>query len=190
MQSNLLISFKGVENNYLKETFIETVQLFLSLHSHPILLCQCPIKHTTMQAQPIINADFFNKNKRAYRVSFRETTLIHDKIKVKDLPKNVLKGWFAHELGHIVDYQQRSYWNMIKFGLYYLFFDQCKIEAEKMADIYAIQFGFKKEIRAMKEYIINHADIDPKYKSRIEKYYLSPEEIEHLVQEIKENDDE
>jgi len=142
-----------------------------------------------MQAQPIVNMDFFNPEKRAYQVAFREVTLIHHDIKVKDLPEEVLKGWYAHELGHIVDYQKRGYWNMIKFGFNYLFFDTCKREAEKMADIYAVQYGFKNEIKQMKEYIINHADIDPKYRSRIKKYYLGPEEVEHLIYEIREEED-
>lgn len=190
MQSELLISFKGVNDEYVKNTFIETVENFHSLHSHQIVLCKHSIKHSTMQAQPIINFDFFSKNKRAYRVDFRETTLIHDDIKVKDLSEDVLKGWFAHELGHVVDYQERGYWEMIIFGINYFFFDQCKKEAEKMADVYAVRFGFEKEIRAMKEYIINHADIDPKYKKRIKKYYPGPEEIEHLIHEKKEIDNE
>jgi hypothetical protein len=190
MQTDLPITFVKVENAYLKKVFIETTESFKTLHTHPIVLCKRKIKHTTMQAQPIVNSDFFNKRRRAYRVDFRETTLIHEDIMVQDLPETVLKGWYAHELGHIVDYQERGYWNMIKFGFNYLFFDQCKKEAEKMADVYAIRFGFKDEIKEMKEFIINHADIDPKYKSRIKKYYLGPEEIEHIIQEIQEEEDE
>jgi hypothetical protein len=34
-----------------------------------------------------------------------------------------------------------------------------------------------------KNFILNHADIDPDYKKRIKQYYLSPEEIMQIVQD-------
>lgn len=37
-----------------------------------------------------------------------------------------------------------------------------------------------------KGFILNNADIDPRYKERIRKYYLSPDEIMILVKEREE----
>ena len=178
-----MIQYRNVEIEAIKNCFISVVNEFSTLHGHLIILNKTNIKSTTMQAQPILNKSFFSKKKRSFRVDYRETTLIHEDIKVKDLPYEVLQGWFAHELGHIVDYQERSGWDMIKFGINYLISDRCKTGAEKRADYYALQNGFKNEILAMKKYLIDHAHIDEKYKKRIKKYYASPEEIEHLILE-------
>ena len=184
--NELEVDFVGVEDAYLKECFIDVFKGFKSLHSHKIILKRKNIRKTTMQAQPIINGHFFNRKRRAYAVYFRETTLIHEDIKVKDLPEDVLKGWYAHEFGHIVDYQNRGPWNMIWFGITYLLSEHRKCGAEKMADVYAVKNGFAKEIKAMKTYIIEHADIDPDYRARIKKYYPGPEEIESMVLEHNE----
>jgi len=39
-----------------------------------------------------------------------------------------------------------------------------------------------------KDFILNNADITKSYKDRIKKYYLSPEEIMHLVEEREEKE--
>ena len=90
-------------------------------------------------------------------------------------------GWIAHELGHIMDYLNRSKPNLIWFGIKYLLSENHIVEAERSADTFAIQQGAEHYILKTKDFILNHASISAKYKDRIKKYYLSPEEIMELI---------
>jgi hypothetical protein len=37
------------------------------------------------------------------------------------VPYNVIVGWLAHELGHVLDYKDRSSINLMWFGVMYYF---------------------------------------------------------------------
>ncbi|MGB7393704.1 MAG: hypothetical protein WA913_04865 [Pricia sp.] len=140
------------------------------------------IKKSTMQAQPVIGSLFRSRKKREYVV------LISEKIKIsgkefltKDVPKDILIGWLGHELGHIMDYHDRSSLNLMWFGLKYSFSGSYLKEAERAADTYAVSHGMAPYILKTKGFILNNAEIQEKYKKRIRKFYLSPEEIMAMV---------
>ena len=142
------------------------------------------IKKSTMQARPSFGSFFKNRRNRSYVILISETFKISDKeFTTKDIPSNILIGWIGHELGHVMDYQNRSKTNLIWFGLKYLISERFIVEAERAADTYAVAHGMEKYILATKEFILNHADIAVSYKDRIKKYYLSPEEIMVMVEE-------
>lgn len=144
------------------------------------------IKKSTMQARPTFGSFFRKKSKRRYVVLISETFNISGKTYyTKDMPKDVLTGWIGHELGHIMDYRNRNNLNLIWFGVKYLLSDNHIVEAERAADTYAIFAEMEDYILKTKNFILNHADIDKKYKSRIKRYYLSPEEIMKLVEQRK-----
>lgn len=141
------------------------------------------IKKSTMQARPTFGSFFRKKSKRKYVVLISETFNISGKTYyTKNMPKEVITGWIGHELGHIMDYRNRNNLNLIWFGIKYLLLENHIVEAERAADTYAIFAEMEDYILKTKSFILNHADIDKKYKSRIIKYYLSPEEIMKLVE--------
>ena len=141
------------------------------------------INKTTMQAQPSVGSFFKSRKDRSYVIFMSERFKISDTVyRTVDMPKNVMIGWLGHELGHVMDYQNRTKINLIGFGFKYLFSDRHIIEAERAADTYAVQHGMGKYILETKNFILNNAKLSPKYKERIKKYYLSPEEIMQLVQ--------
>lgn len=82
-----------------------------------------------------------------------------------------------------MDYQNRSSLNLIWFAIKYTFSDNFIKEAERAADTHAVNQGMEKYILTTKDFILNNSEIDEIYKSRIIKYYLSPEEIMVLVHE-------
>ena len=142
------------------------------------------IKHSTMQAQPSMGSFFKHSTKRSYKIFISEKFKITTKeFLTKHLPPDVLIGWIGHELGHVLDYQNRSKINLIGFGLNYLFSEKHIINAERAADTYAVKQGMSEYILITKNFILNHADISAEYKNRMKKYYLSPEEIMHLIKE-------
>ncbi len=148
------------------------------------------IQKSFMQAQPKASGLLKNKKNRSYFVMISEHIKIDDEVfDVKNVPSEVLIGWIGHELGHIMDYRERSAINMVWFGIKYLTSKRYIQEAERAADTYAVNHGLGKYIIATKDFILNHAQLADSYKARIKKLYLSQEEIMTLIDEIDEDDD-
>nr|WP_062055360.1 hypothetical protein [Aquimarina longa] len=146
------------------------------------------LKKSFMKAQPKFSSLFMSKNKRTYLILISETFKIDGlQLHIKDIPKNVMIGWLGHELGHIMDYHRRNNLNLIFFGLKYLISSNYIREAERVADTYAIKHSMKHYILATKKFILNHSSLSEKYKARIRRLYLSPDEILLLIKEQEAN---
>ncbi|RED94907.1 hypothetical protein [Marinoscillum furvescens] len=172
------VIFENVENQKIRRCFLTALKGYEALQSYSITLLQKPIKSSTMQAQPVISFKSLISGVKSYRVKLAEYVRDSKQVKVADLPEDVLTGWFAHELGHIADYEPYSNLGMISYGLRYLISDRFKREVEHAADYMAIAHGFKDEILASKHWILDHEFSDNTYQDKIKKYYLSIKEVE------------
>ncbi len=142
------------------------------------------IKKSTMQARPTFGSFFRSRKHRRYVILISEKFKIsNEEFRTRDIPRDIFIGWIGHELGHIMDYQDRDKLNLIWFGIKYVLSDNHIVEAERAADSYAVNHGMEDFILKTKDFILNHAEITQSYKDRIQKYYLSPEEIMHLVEQ-------
>lgn len=149
------------------------------------------IKKSTMQARPTFGSFFKSRKNRRYVILISEKFKISDEeFRTRDIPKDIFIGWIGHELGHVMDYQNRDKLNLIWFGIKYLFSENHIVEAERAADSYAVNQGMEDYILKTKDFILNNAQITKSYKDRIQRYYLSPEEIMHLVDERKNDENE
>ncbi len=178
---NTSVVFQNVQSLLLQEWFTETLAAYPELRGRNIYLRKLSMKRSTMRAQPVFNSAFFRRANRHYRVDFSDHLEVTRYVCVQELPKEVVIGWFAHELGHIIDYLNRPVLGMISFGLGYALWSKYMREAERRADTIAVNHGFGQEILATKEYLMKHATLPPHYKSRLKKYYLSADEIEGLI---------
>lgn len=143
------------------------------------------IKKSTMQAQPSFASFLKSRKNRAYIIFISEKFHIEDEVfSILDVEDDVLIGWIGHELGHVMDYRDRSTLNMISFALKYLFSTAHIQEVERAADTYAVKHGMYQYILATKNFILNNTSISPKYKNRIKRLYMSPEEIMELVNHL------
>ena len=143
------------------------------------------IDDSFMQAQPDFSDALRRKSKRSYNIYISDRFLIKDdKVSLEDVPSDVLIGWLAHELGHVMDYRDRTAMGMVIFGLNYITSDKFLVEAERMADVYAVNNGMSEYILATKNFILNHAGFTDEYKRKIATLYLSPDEILALVDEL------
>lgn len=166
-------SFSAGINENIKTAFLEVWEQYKELHSYGFEVIQSNVSGSTMQAQPLIDlSDIFGKN-RQYKLDVAETVLDSDDLFISDLPKSVLRGWFAHELGHIVDYENHSNAGMIAYGIRYVLSDKYKREREHEADSIAIRHGFRKDVIAAKKYILENDFISPAYQEQIKRYYMS-----------------
>ncbi|TXD79863.1 M48 family metalloprotease [Algoriphagus ratkowskyi] len=162
----------GIQAN-IRTAFLDVWEEYKELHSYGFDVVQSSLSSSTMQAQPVIDiGNIFNKN-RKYRLDVAEKVLGSDDLYIADLPDDVLRGWFAHELGHIVDYENHSNAGMIAFGVRYIFSDKYKREREHEADSIAIRHGFRSDIIVAKKYLLENEFISPAYQIQIKKYYMS-----------------
>ena len=132
-----------------------------------------------MLAQPKVWTMFRHRRYRGYQIIMSRKFILEDDkvLRIEDFPRDVLIGWLAHEIGHIVDYTHKSTFMMILFGIKYWLSGIHVKKAERAADVYAIEAGMHKFIGDTKEYILNHSDLSESYKAKIKKLYLGPEEI-------------
>ena len=144
------------------------------------------IKKSTMQAQPRFSSFFKAKENREYVILIsRKIQIDGEEFTMADIPSDVKVGWIGHELGHIMDYRNRTNMGMIIFGFKYLFSPLHIKEVERAADTYAIQHGMGDYILTTKNFILENAHLSEKYKERIRNLYISPEEVMELINKGK-----
>lgn len=140
------------------------------------------IRKSTMLAQPTIGSLFKSKKTRKYQILIsRKIQIDGNAFTVEDIPSDVLVGWLGHELGHVMDYTERNAFDLLIFGLKYLFSAKHMQEIELTADTIAIQHGMGSHILKTKNFILDHADLSEKYKTKIRRLYISPEEVIQLI---------
>ncbi len=173
-----------------REAAIEALSHYPELEKVPIrFIFKERFQSSFMEAQPELISFIKNRKKRVYVIKMTRSMLFKKKnIPIEELPHKVLVGWIGHELGHIMDYRQRSSANMALFGLRYYLFDSYKAKAEREADLFAIRHGLADEIIATKKFILSNSSLPKYYIAKIERLYLSPAGVLELVKEIEEED--
>lgn len=189
-KDSLEFSNKIVPDIIWRETYV-ALSHYPELKDTPIeIRFKKNIKKSFMQAQPKISGLFKNRKNRSYFIFINEKFKIEDEIfDVTTVPPEVLIGWIGHELGHIMDYRDRSAVDLMWFGVKYITSKNYIREAERAADTYAVNHGLGENIIATKDFILNHSKLSDTYKNRIEDLYLSQEEIMVLIEEIHEETD-
>ena len=172
----------------IRPVVLETLENYPELReTHIQFVFDDQIFNVFMQARP----DFFTlllpREKRRYTIQMLPFMVLDNKkIPLETLPKEVLKGWLSHELGHIVDYVNRSSLNLIGFGAMYFLSPAFVERAERRADNYAIQHGFGNSIIATKDYILSQSSLPLAYRQKIQKLYMSSEEVLKIIQKGEE----
>lgn len=171
----------------IREEAIAALEYFPELYDTAIeFKFKNKIKKSTMQAQPKISSIFRNKENRKYVILISREIHIDDKdFTIDDIPSDVIIGWLGHELGHLMDYQDRTTFGLIILGAKYLFSNKSIRKVERTADTYAISQGMGDYILMTKNFILDNSDISEKYKARIRRLYISPEEVMELINENK-----
>ncbi len=145
------------------------------------------IKNSFMQAQPNIKNLFKGKKQRSYYVFMSSKFLIeNEEFSMADVPSEVLIGWLGHELGHIMDYRDKSAMQLMTFGARYVTSEKFIKKAEHTADTHAVNNRMGTYIFATKDFILNHSHLSESYKKRKARLYLSPEAIMLLVNNLEE----
>ncbi|KJJ37391.1 hypothetical protein [Aequorivita vladivostokensis] len=171
----------------IKKEVIEAISFYPELYDTAIeFKFKENIKKSTMQAQPRFASFFKRKENREYVILISRNIQIEgEHFTMEDIPSDVKVGWLGHELGHVMDYRERTNFGMLIFGIKYLFSSAHIKEVERTADTYAIAHGMGDYILKTKNFILDNASLSEKYKERIRRLYISPEEVMELINENK-----
>lgn len=98
-----------------------------------------------MMAQPTYSTLFLSKEKRAYVIfiTYKEPFITF----IRAMPESILRGWFAHELSHIVSYRNMSSFGLLLFGLRYSLDRKFRFFVEQETNMFCYERGFAEEIR-------------------------------------------
>src|SRR5690606_24181899 len=142
------------------------------------------ISNATMLAQPSLWNFLKPAGEKSYVIYISKyfETETGEVIKITDVGSDILLGWLGHELGHIMDYCGRNNLEMAWFGLKYLLWPEFVKEAERNADVFAVECGMADYLCMTKDFILCHESLSEEYKNRIREFYLSPEEIMDLLE--------
>ena len=171
----------------IKKEVIEAISFYPELYDTAIeFKFKDNIKKSTMQAQPRFTSFFKAKENREYVILISRNIQIEgEQFTMEDIPSDVKIGWLGHELGHVMDYRERTNFGMLIFGIKYLFSSAHIKEVERTADTYAIAHGMGDYILKTKNFILDNASLSETYKERIRRLYISPEEVMELINENK-----
>lgn len=142
------------------------------------------VTSAVMMAQPEFSLDPSNLADRRYKIKMRPSLTIGETDPALHLmPEQILVGWLGHELGHIMDYLNRSNLEMLSFGTRYLLSDKFMKEAEMRADSFAVVHGMSCALTEMKHYIHESTELDDEYKHKISTFYPDPKDLKQFISE-------
>ncbi|MCB0835756.1 MAG: hypothetical protein KDE26_19510 [Bacteroidetes bacterium] len=176
------INFLNIENDRIKALFRTICDRYRFPRKVKIILKGTQLKGSTMQAQPVFQFSSLFGGIDTYRIRLAEFVRDSQELRVEELSDEILIGWLAHELGHVIDYMERSFFEMIVYGIRYYFSARYQRKVEHRADEIAMNQGFYKEILKTKEFLFNHELINEKYRKKIQKYYMSIEDTRLFIE--------
>lgn len=104
-----------------------------------------------------------------------------DKKLTERVTSTALVGLLGHELGHIVDYSQRSIFGIIGFSIGYIPHKN-RSKIEKRTDRIAIQHGLGSYLLEFSEYIDTDTCRTERYIKYKAKHYYSPEQLREVIE--------
>lgn len=161
----------------LKEAAYIAIQYFPELKNVDIEVIYANTK-TTMETRPVINTLF--SKRRKYKI-FVDTTVENNfGILVSEVPLDAKIGLFGHEFAHILDYKNKSFFELMKIGRTYLTKGDIR-SYETFIDQLTIQRGLGLYLKAWSDFVLNHSNASEEYKNYKRKNYLTPEEIQKSI---------
>lgn len=130
---------------------------------------------TMMAARPKPGFIFRKKEKRKYVIYITDKPGMNAEKLYSKMSYDAQLGVLGHELSHILDYNTKNNWQMLGFGIKYVF-NKKAIEAE--TDHVAAQRGFGEELIEYTRYIHKSPHVNKKYLLKKKKFYLSDTELQ------------
>lgn len=170
---------KTVLNEYELVTFI-ALSYYPELMGSRINFKKAKIK-TTLNARPTLGSLLFRSKKdRNYVIRINQE--IQDSvINFNAIPFNAKVGLLGHEFGHILDYKDKTIFQVTKRLLAYSS-KKTKAKFEKEIDMITIKKGLGWQLYAWANYVLNQSNAAMKYKVFKKEIYLTPLQILNIIE--------
>lgn len=166
---------KTEEIDTLGKIFQGVLANYPEIKSFSVKLVFTEKKRHMMWARPQIRS-FFKKDMEY--VVFVSTDTMYSGF-IDTLSVDAILGWYAHELGHVVDYERKSRLNIFWMGIQYLFSPKGRARMEYRADKIAIEHGYGCELLTSVNTSKKHL---PNWKQKqVERFYLKSTQLEELI---------
>lgn len=182
--SNNLSSAQVKNTEKFNILFQEAFDCYPEINPSRVKLVFRPKTNYVMQARPRVKGFFFGR--RTYRVIVSS----HEKYRgfLDTLSAEPIRGWFAHELGHIVDYQQRGRLGTVWLAVQYISSEKFRRNVELRTDICAIQHGCGYELVASVIAGNKSAYKSEAEKRRTTKQYASAQTLKNLILKMEQRE--
>lgn len=134
-----------------------------------------------MEATPLIKSLFSLNGQRQYQILLNDAQNSYfNPILLRSLPFDAQVGILAHELGHIVYYEDLNIFEFAKWGLMYLIGDDFRATHERSTDLVPIYHGLGSQIYQYAYFIRYDPSCREFYengKDFLDKYYMTDREL-------------
>jgi hypothetical protein len=134
-----------------------------------------------MESTVAIGSLFGGRRNRRYRILLNDARhSFFDPILLRSLPFDAQVGILAHELGHIVYYENLNVFEFGNWGLRYLQEDEFRAAHERTTDLMPLYHGLGSQIYQYAYFVRNDPSCKSLYaqeKGFIDKYYLTDKEL-------------
>ncbi len=134
---------------------------------------------TTMCTRPELRSAF--SGKRTYVIYINSDVTKIGGVSFEELNLVQRVGIISHELAHILDYQNKDNFSVVKCGILYSCSPDYHTKLERATDEMVINKGLGKELYEFSNYVINNSKASEQYKAFKRKNYLLPEEIKQRM---------
>lgn len=129
---------------------------------------------TTLAARPIISSFFNTDYERTYEVIFNNSD--DCEVPFLELPEEGQVGILGHELAHILDYETKSFGQLLVTGCFYINAHSIR-NYERGIDRVTVERGLGEKLHDAYYYILEESQASLKYKNFKKFTYLEPHEI-------------
>jgi hypothetical protein len=162
--------------------FLTALSYYPELSDKKITVRYRDIK-TTMQCRPSLLSFFRRKEKRDYRIYVDNKKKNNEGVLYDELSFNAKVGIFGHELAHVVDFETKTNFDVIRFGVVYLNHDKRR-EIENDIDMIAIHRGLGYQLNDFATYVFEESEVSEKYLKFKRKYYFQPFQMRRIIAHI------
>lgn len=172
---------KTVSNKEVMQAY--ELEIYMALMHYPELkdtkiVIKSKKLNSTMVARPKGLNVFRRKGKRKYIIYINNTPSV--KVPVDSVSFNAKIGVIGHELGHVLDYDNKSSLRIIANGFGYSS-KKFRAKFERATDQRTIDHGLGWQCRDWSYYVYHYENTPPKYLEYKKKVYMSWEEIEEQL---------
>jgi len=139
---------------------------------------------TTLNARPSVGSLLFRSKKDRNYVIRINKEIKDSVIHFNAIPFNAKVGLLGHEFGHILDYKDKTIFQVTKRLLAYSS-KKSKAKFEKEIDAITIEKGLGWQLYAWASYVLNESNASIKYKTFKSDTYMTPSQIIDTIEGLK-----